>query len=68
MENRSRNDEFVSEGFSSWNKTKRLASHKGRVNSFHDKTVKRGDALLNQNQSIAVVLHKQSENTKIEYR
>ncbi|KAL9675399.1 hypothetical protein QQ045_003601 [Rhodiola kirilowii] len=61
-------DAFVTEGFSSWNKSERLASHVGNVNSFHNRSVKRGDDLMRQAQSIVVALNKQSEITKKEHR
>ncbi|KAL9691877.1 hypothetical protein QQ045_012304 [Rhodiola kirilowii] len=61
-------DAFVTEGFSSWNKSERLASHVGNVNSFHNRSVKRGDDLMRQAQSIVVALNKQSEITKKEHQ
>ncbi|KAL9666885.1 hypothetical protein QQ045_001229 [Rhodiola kirilowii] len=61
-------DAFVIEGFSSWNKPERLASHVGNINSFHYRSIKRGDDLMRQAQSIAVALTKQSEITKNEHR
>ncbi|KAL9669670.1 hypothetical protein QQ045_007217 [Rhodiola kirilowii] len=61
-------DAFVIEGFSSWNKPERLASHVGNINSFHNRSVKRGDDLMRQAQSIAVALTKQSEITKNGHR
>ncbi|KAL9672479.1 hypothetical protein QQ045_028730 [Rhodiola kirilowii] len=61
-------DAFVTEGFSSWNKSERLASHVENVNSFHNRSIKRGDDLMRQAQSIVVALNKQSEITKKEHR
>ncbi|CAM9000202.1 unnamed protein product [Rhodiola kirilowii] len=61
-------DAFVIEGFSSWNKPERLASHVGNINSFHNRSIKRGDDLMRQAQSIAVALTKQSKITKNEHR
>ena len=58
------NDAFVVDGWSSWNKKKRLDSHVGEVNSFHNVAVKRCDALMNQDQSIRAALHKQTDITK----
>ncbi|KAL9661194.1 hypothetical protein QQ045_026016 [Rhodiola kirilowii] len=62
------NDTFVTEGFSSWKNTERLASHVGDVNSFHNQALKKSDDLMRQAQSIIVALHKQSDSTKNEHR
>jgi hypothetical protein len=62
------NDAFVVDGWSCWNKKKRLDTHVGLVNSFHNVAVKRCDALMNQDQSIQVVLNRQSDFTKKENR
>ncbi|CAH9129681.1 unnamed protein product, partial [Cuscuta epithymum] len=67
-ENQAGNDAFVTEGFSSWNKTERLAGHVGVVKSFHNKALERCEDLMKQDQSISVALHKQNETTKSEYR
>ncbi|KAL9680393.1 hypothetical protein QQ045_018272 [Rhodiola kirilowii] len=61
-------DAFVTEGFSSWNKPERLALHMGDVNSFHNRSLKRGDDLMRQAQSIVVALNKQRDITKNEHR
>ena len=58
------NDAFVVDGWSSWNKKKRLEIHVGEVNSFHNVAVKRCDALMNQDHSIRAALHKQTDMTK----
>ncbi|XP_024004806.1 uncharacterized protein LOC18028820 [Eutrema salsugineum] len=42
------NDAFVTEGFSSWNKSERLAIHVGAMNSFHNIAVKKCDSLMKQ--------------------
>ena len=68
IEKQAGNDAFVTEGFSSWNKTERLACHVGDVNSFHNKALKKCDDLMRQDQSISVALHKQSDVAKNEYR
>ena len=62
------NDAFVVDGWSGWNKRKRLDTHVGLINSFHNVAVKRCDALMNQNQSIQVALNRQSDLTKKENR
>ncbi|XP_010544484.1 PREDICTED: uncharacterized protein LOC104817106 [Tarenaya hassleriana] len=55
-------------GFSSWNKTERLASHVDDVNSFHNNARKKCDDLMRQSQSIIHAMHKQSDTMKNEYR
>ncbi|KAK1355001.1 zinc finger MYM-type protein 1-like [Heracleum sosnowskyi] len=62
-------DAFILEGFSGWNKLhEKLDSHVGEVGSIHRRAVKNCDALMRQNQSIVVALHKQSDITKNEYQ
>ncbi|KAL6582809.1 hypothetical protein OROMI_004887 [Orobanche minor] len=61
-------DAFVSDGFNSWNKTKRLAFHVGDVSSFHNRAFKNCEDLMRQDRSIAVAFHKHSVTTKNEYR
>ncbi|KAK1357571.1 TTF-type domain-containing protein [Heracleum sosnowskyi] len=62
-------DAFILEVFSGWNKLyERLDSHVGEVDSIHRRAVTNCDALMRQNQSIVVALHKQSDITKNEYR
>ncbi|KAK1351456.1 zinc finger MYM-type protein 1-like [Heracleum sosnowskyi] len=61
-------DAFVVDGFCGWNKTERLGSHVGEVNSFHHKALKKCDDLLRQKQSIPVAFHKQSDIVKNEHR
>ncbi|CAH9115656.1 unnamed protein product [Cuscuta epithymum] len=55
-ENQAGNDAFVTESFSSWNKTERLAGHVGVVKSFHNKALERCEDLMKQDQSISVVI------------
>ncbi|KAI3673345.1 hypothetical protein L6452_39463 [Arctium lappa] len=62
------NDAFVTDGFSSWNKTERLAIHVGDINSCHNRALKKWEDLMRQNQSIAVAFHKQNDIVKNEYR
>ncbi|XP_038689137.1 zinc finger MYM-type protein 1-like isoform X2 [Tripterygium wilfordii] len=59
---------FVTEGFSSWNKTERLAAHVGVVNSAHHISLKKCEDLMRQEQSIATAFRKQSEILRNEYR
>ncbi|KAK1388696.1 zinc finger MYM-type protein 1-like [Heracleum sosnowskyi] len=61
-------DAFVVDGFCGWNKTERLGSHVGEVNSFHHKALKKCDDLQRQKQSISVAFHKQSDIVKNEHR
>ncbi|KAI3746066.1 hypothetical protein L6452_08485 [Arctium lappa] len=60
-------DAFVTDGFNSWSKKDRLKLHEGEVNSFHHKALKKSEDLINQNQSISVALHKQTELMKSDY-
>ncbi|KAI3516753.1 hypothetical protein L1887_15762 [Cichorium endivia] len=62
------NDAFVTQGFDGWNKSERLLSHVGAVNSFHNKALKKCEDLVKQRQSISVAFHKQSESAKKDYR
>ncbi|XP_010555974.1 PREDICTED: uncharacterized protein LOC104825349 [Tarenaya hassleriana] len=55
------NDAFVTYGFSSWNKTERLASHVGDVNSFHNNARKKSDDLMRQ--GLPFRDHDKSENS-----
>ncbi|KAI3690317.1 hypothetical protein L2E82_48297 [Cichorium intybus] len=68
IEQQAGNDAFVTEGFNSWNKTERLLSHVGAVNSFHNRALKKCEDLVKQQQSIPVAFHKHSESAKKEYR
>ena len=69
IENKFGHDAFVTEGFSSWNKTERFRLHVGdNMNSFHNKAVQKCDDLMNQHQSITAALHKASDVAKKEYR
>lgn len=61
------NDAFVTEGFSSWNKSERLASHVGAMNSFHNIAVKKCDSLMKQDHSIAQAFYKHDDVVKNEY-
>ncbi|KAK9079615.1 hypothetical protein SSX86_001288 [Deinandra increscens subsp. villosa] len=57
-------DGFVEKGFNSWNKTERFSLHIGDINSVHNKSLKKCDDLINQNQSIVTALHKQDDIVK----
>ncbi|XP_013628198.1 PREDICTED: uncharacterized protein LOC106334457 [Brassica oleracea var. oleracea] len=59
------NDTFVTEGFSSWNKSERLASHVGGMNSFHNIAVKMCDSLMKYllRQGIPFRAHDESEDS-----
>ncbi|XP_058733557.1 uncharacterized protein LOC131605187 [Vicia villosa] len=61
-------DTFVTEGFTSWNKKAKLASHVGGPNCAHNIAWKKCEDLMNQNQHIEVVISKQSKQTRDLYR
>ena len=63
-----RNDACIVDGFSSWNKFKKLSEHVGGVNSFHNNAVMKCENLMRQGQSIKDALHKQGDIMKNEYR
>ncbi|ESQ38930.1 hypothetical protein EUTSA_v10001868mg [Eutrema salsugineum] len=58
------NDALVTEGFSSWNKSERLAIHVCSMNSFHNIAVKKCDFLMKQNHSIEHDFYKQDDSVK----
>jgi hypothetical protein len=60
-------DAFVVEGFNSWKKTERLVTHVGDRNSFHNRALKDCEDLMQQDQSIAAALHRQSQIEKNEH-
>nr|XP_043614691.1 uncharacterized protein LOC122586770 [Erigeron canadensis] len=62
--NQSGSDAYVTQGFNSWNKTERLKSHVGDINSFHNRALKNCEDLMKPNQSIGVALHKQDDIVK----
>ncbi|KAI3776848.1 hypothetical protein L1987_46638 [Smallanthus sonchifolius] len=61
-------DAFVIQGFNGWNKSERLDSHVGDNNSFHNKSLRKCEDLLKQDQSIHIAFEKKSEKQKKEYR
>ena len=61
-------DAFTSRGFNGWNNIRRLDTHVGGPNSIHNQCVKRCEDLMLQKQSIQVALHKQSGQSKVEYK
>ncbi|KAK1366961.1 hypothetical protein POM88_042522 [Heracleum sosnowskyi] len=61
-------DNFVTEGFDSWNKKDRLDDHVGGPNSAHKQAWRRCQDLMKQDQHIDVVINKHSELMKREYR
>jgi hypothetical protein len=61
-------DVFSTKGWKSWNNLKRLDTHVGGPSSTHNQNMKRCDDLMNQSQSIAAVVHKQTKKSKIEYQ
>jgi hypothetical protein len=61
-------DVFSIKGWKSWNNLKRLDTHVGGPLSSHNQNMKRCDALMNQSQSIAAIVCKQTKKSKIEYQ
>ena len=63
----SESDSFVTKGFNSWNKKRKLDLYVRGVNSAHNQALKNGENLMKQNQHIQSVFVKQSNQDKIEY-
>ncbi|XP_024630704.1 zinc finger MYM-type protein 1-like [Medicago truncatula] len=61
-------DAFFTERFSNWKKKDRLNVHVGGPNSAHNQAWRKCNALMNQKQHIEVVVNKQSDLVKREYR
>jgi hypothetical protein len=61
-------DVFSTKGWKGWNNLKRLDTHVGGPSSSHNQNMKRCDDLMNQSQSIAAVVRKQTKKAKIEYQ
>ena len=61
-------DNFVTEGFDCWNKKDRLDAHVGGPNSAHNQAWRRCQDLMKQDHHVDVVLNKNSELMKKEYR
>ncbi|XP_052185166.1 uncharacterized protein LOC127796805 [Diospyros lotus] len=61
-------DSFMKEGFSNFKKKDRLQVHVGDVNSAHNQTESKCEALMNQEQNIETVFFRQSEQTQCDYR
>ncbi|KAJ8768080.1 hypothetical protein K2173_021020 [Erythroxylum novogranatense] len=59
---------FVSTGYSNWKDISRLYTHVGEVNSIHNTSYRKCQALMNQQQHIDAAIIKQSEQAKKEYR
>ncbi|CAN6725893.1 unnamed protein product [Malus baccata var. baccata] len=62
------NDNFTSKGFHNWKKKCRLRVHVGGPNSAHNQALLHCEALMNQNQHIQTIVHKQSDQACIDYR
>ncbi|XP_050112264.1 uncharacterized protein LOC126590798 isoform X2 [Malus sylvestris] len=62
------NDNFTSKGFHNWKKKCRLRVHVGGPNSAHNQALLHCEALMNQNQHIQTIVHKQSDQARIDYR
>lgn len=67
IEGQAGNDAFVVKGFSGWHNKKRLDTHAGDINSYHNAAVKRCNNLLKPRQSIVCALNKQRDVAKEEY-
>ncbi|XP_019460028.1 PREDICTED: zinc finger MYM-type protein 1-like [Lupinus angustifolius] len=61
-------DTFVIEGFTLWNKKRKLSDHVGGPNSAHNIAWKKSQDLMNQNQHIEVAISKQSDQVRDLYR
>ncbi|XP_048544266.1 zinc finger MYM-type protein 1-like [Triticum urartu] len=61
-------DAFSTKGWKCWNKCSRLDVHVGGPSSAHNQNLKRCDDLMNQKQSIASVMLKQTKKSKRDYR
>ncbi|CAN6575550.1 unnamed protein product [Malus baccata var. baccata] len=62
------NDNFTSKGFHNWKKKCRLRVHVGGPNSAHNQALLHYEALMNQNQHIQKIVHKQSDQARNDYR
>ncbi|XP_050121356.1 uncharacterized protein LOC126599012 [Malus sylvestris] len=62
------NDNFTSKGFHNWKKKCRLRVHVGGPNSAHNQALLHCEALMNQNQHIQTIVHKQLDQARIDYR
>lgn len=58
----------MTKGFFSWNKIEIFWDHIGKVESLHNRALKKCDDLMTLVQSIGVVFHKQIDIIKNEYR
>ncbi|KAK8590814.1 hypothetical protein V6N13_030890 [Hibiscus sabdariffa] len=61
-------DTFVFGGFTNWKDKSRLQLHVGGPNSAHNVAWRKCEALMNQKQHVEVVITKQSNQAKQEYR
>ncbi|GJW15624.1 zinc finger MYM-type protein 1-like protein [Tanacetum coccineum] len=68
IEHRGGNEAFVTQGFNGWNKTERFIRHVGDFNSFHNRALEKCEALMCQNQSVAVAFNRRTEQEKRDYR
>ncbi|XP_042441312.1 zinc finger MYM-type protein 1-like [Zingiber officinale] len=59
---------FVSEGFTNWKSKDRLNIHVGQHDSEHHKARMNCEALMNQDEHIQSILHKQSKQVRSDYR
>ncbi|XP_042405026.1 zinc finger MYM-type protein 1-like [Zingiber officinale] len=59
---------FVSEGFTNWKGKDRLYIHVGQHDSEHHKARMNCEALMNQDEHIQSILHKQSKQMRNDYR
>ncbi|XP_042380497.1 uncharacterized protein LOC121972954 [Zingiber officinale] len=59
---------FVSEGFTNWKGKDRLNIHVGQHDSEHHKARMNCEALMNQDEHIQSILHKQSKQMRNDYR
>ncbi|XP_031378142.1 zinc finger MYM-type protein 1 [Punica granatum] len=59
---------FVSEGYTNWKKKEKFNEHVGGPDSAHNKTWRRCEDLMNQQQHIQFAFEKQSEQARTDYR
>ncbi|KAM5582361.1 hypothetical protein ABKV19_002668 [Rosa sericea] len=61
-------DAFTSDGFRNWKKKERLYDHVGDHNSAHNQALKKCEALMNEGQYIRNIIHKNSKQSRTDYR
>ncbi|CAN6680038.1 unnamed protein product [Malus baccata var. baccata] len=62
------NDNFTRKGFHNWKKKCQLRVHVEGPNSAHNQALLHCEVLMNHNQHIQTIVHKQSDQARIDYR